>query len=246
EIELHLAECASCRRHVESLRAIRSQVRRSAPAIAPAALRRSILVELERAPLPASRRTGRRRVAIGAAAACVMGLTAVYLSQADALDSASGMSGAVAATPPAQEVEQKLLDEVVQWHRESLPIDVNGPDAQTVESWFLDKVDFPLRLPDCRKIDASLLGARLANVGPQRAALLTFEVKKSKLSVLVFRKHGVVPATSLRRPVDLRSRRGYSVAVVDGGDVAYSFVSSLPQKELQSIVGKAALRPVRF
>ncbi|HEY3358919.1 MAG TPA: zf-HC2 domain-containing protein [Polyangia bacterium] len=224
EFERHLAECARCREvarfEARFKASLRAHLRR--PAL-PLGLRERITAQIEAAPVPGSRlrRFFYRSVLVAAAAPVLVAL--LFTGQAQTLP---------------------VVQESIHRHQRNLPLDVVGPDRQRVSTWFRDKVDFPVRPPGLRLVGADLLGGRVTNVRERQAALLQYNVRGRKVSVLVFEPGDLsLEAPRVRR---IGNRTIYfdhqgltNVAVFRDGPVGYAVTSDLPETEMVQVVSAA-------
>jgi anti-sigma factor (TIGR02949 family) len=221
EFERHLAECQRCRevarfeaRFKASLRAALSR-----PSL-PEGLRARISAQLAAAPLPPSRW---RRVGYGAAfvAAAASVLVGVLLN------------GTAAPQP--------VVEASLHRHQRDLPLDVVGPDQQRVATWFRDKAGFPVRPPSLQLAGADLLGGRVTNVRERQAALLQYNLRGQKISVLVFEPGDLSLQSPRARRVGNRTvyldRQGMTnVAMFRDGAFGYAVTSDLPEREMLQLV----------
>ncbi len=83
-----------------------------------------------------------------------------------------------------------IFAELVDLHVATLaspnPVDVVSSDRHTVKPWFAGKIPFTFDLPAQENSPFTLLGGRLAYLGQAPGAELLFQVRKHKLSVLIF------------------------------------------------------------
>lgn len=198
---------------------------------------------------------GWRYVSLGAAASLLLGLTTLGLLTevgTGGVRYAGNLNSAIDSTPEPP-LTDPVVEESLDWHRRRLPMEVTGPSSDEVRGWFQGKVDFPVRLPSFEQRNVAVLGGRLAKVGDHKAALVTLEVNHRKMSMMVFPQDGLTRSPrrmltrlGVRQPelprLMLHTASGYNVAIVRDGDIAYSFVSDLPQRELRQLVSDAQLR----
>jgi anti-sigma factor (TIGR02949 family) len=136
-----------------------------------------------------------------------------------------------------------VVVESIRWHTRPLPVEVAGPNPQTVGSWFRGKVDFLVVPPEFSR-RAQLLGGRLSNVEDNEAALLVYDVDGTKLSVMMFDRNGApVPSAHVldgqQVPLFVDERSGMNVALHEEGGVTYTFTSDLPDDQLVDLVNIA-------
>jgi anti-sigma factor (TIGR02949 family) len=225
EFERHLAECSRCREvarfEARFKASLRAHLRR--PPL-PVGLRERIAAQIEASPIPGSRlrRFFYRSVLVAAAAPALVAL--LFSGQAQTLP---------------------VVTESIHRHERNLPLDVVGPDQQRVTTWFRDKVDFPVRPPRLRLAGANLLGGRVTNVRDRQAALLQYNLRGQKISVLVFDPGDLSLQAPRARHIGNRTiyfdRQGsHNVAVFRDGPVGYAVTSDLPEREMLQLVSTGA------
>jgi anti-sigma factor RsiW len=67
-------------------------------------------------------------------------------------------------------------------------VDVISTDRHTVKPWFQGKIPFAFDLPELRDSEFSLLGGRMTYLGQAPGAHLIYEIRKHRISVLVFQE----------------------------------------------------------
>ena len=120
-------------------------------------------------------------------------------------------------------------------------MEVHSADPAAAASWFRGKVDFPVRIPRLDLKNASFQGARLSHVRDRQAAHMTYTVDGHRVTLMIFHtddiavRGGELVRVS-GRDVLLGRRRGFNVAVMLDGDMAYAFSSDLPRGRLLEVV----------
>jgi anti-sigma factor RsiW len=79
------------------------------------------------------------------------------------------------------------------------PFDVVSSDRHTVKPWFQGKIPFSFALPELQNSEFALLGGRLTYMEQTPGAHLIYEVRKHRISVLIFPEaslHGKLSASS--------------------------------------------------
>jgi anti-sigma factor RsiW len=66
------------------------------------------------------------------------------------------------------------------------PFDVVSTDRHTVKPWFQGKIPFSFALPELQNSEFSLLGGRVTYMEQTPGAHLIYEVRKHRISVLIF------------------------------------------------------------
>ena len=141
-----------------------------------------------------------------------------------------------------------VVEALVDWHRRSLPVEVTGPDAETVVQWFSDKVDFPVHLPQFEADeDANVLGGRLTQMNNRSAAHVVYDVEGTKVSVLMYEDavNLTIPQKRDDRIGDDYYRStsaGYNVALFNNNGVTYVIATDLPANTFDNLVSTASLR----
>lgn len=79
----------------------------------------------------------------------------------------------------------------------SAPVDVISTNRHTVQPWFQGRIPFAFNLPELQNSDFSLLGGRVTYLQQAPGAHLVYELRKHKISVLIFQiPSGNEPQTS--------------------------------------------------
>ena len=236
EINAHLSGCGSCRELAGQLESIKQLVRsQQARDCAPEHLRKAVTVAISGSSLGWS---VNGRLYVGAAAAA--GLVLLFVSFFNDPD---------AQTFRTELVTDPILEASVDWHRANLPIEVTGPDTASIRDWFIDKVDFPVRLPRFDdSVSCSLLGGRLSHLNNNRAAHVLYEVEGSRVSVLLFRDGGnlrvpVRPANAREFQYYQGNLHGYNVALFADNGVNYAITTALSQPALSELVSRVDFEP---
>lgn len=87
---------------------------------------------------------------------------------------------------------EQIYSEVADLHvgmlASSAPVDVVSTDRHTVKPWFQGKIPFAFDLPELEDSRFSLLGGRMTYLAQTPGAHLVYEVRKHRISVLVFQE----------------------------------------------------------
>jgi len=87
---------------------------------------------------------------------------------------------------------EQVFSEVADLHvgmlASSAPVDVISTDRHTVKPWFQGKIPFAFDLPELQNSEFSLLGGRMTYLAQTPGAHLVYEVRKHRISVLVFQE----------------------------------------------------------
>jgi anti-sigma factor RsiW len=83
------------------------------------------------------------------------------------------------------DVDRQIADIHLNTISSSNPVDVISTDQHTVKPWFQGKVPFTFNVPDLKNSPFTLVGGRVAYVNATPTALLLFQYKLHKISVLI-------------------------------------------------------------
>ena len=87
---------------------------------------------------------------------------------------------------------EQVFSEVADLHvgmlASSAPVDVISTDRHTVKPWFQGKIPFAFDLPELQHSEFSLLGGRMTYLAQTPGAHLVYEVRKHRISVLIFQE----------------------------------------------------------
>lgn len=96
----------------------------------------------------------------------------------------------VVAYRPPRQTRAPIFAELVDMNVATLaspnPVDVVSSDRHTVKPWFAGKIPFTFSLPAPENSPFTLLGGRIAYLHQAPGAELLFQVRKHKLSVMIF------------------------------------------------------------
>ncbi len=250
EMDAHLAHCEDCRQRVEQQLRFKQALKSSlSQERAPDAFKHQLMARLQAqadqhqaqhpptpAPIPTPAKTHSARVRrYGLMAAPIAAVLGVALALPSSFTIASASSN-----------QLPIVKQSVDWHRGNYPMEIQSQDARQVANWFSDKVAFPVRLPHFAQPDARLIGGRLAHVQDRHAALVTYEVEGSRLSVMMFQGDGLkVPSDKIRkvgdRDVALMNADGYEIAIMQNHGVTYAVTGELTEGRFTQVM-EASLR----
>jgi anti-sigma factor RsiW len=222
-LEVHLGECADCRRRVEleqafheiyiaPLRpdepppAVRARMSRFVAGLADARPSRPVWPRL------------RRRIAVAAAmVALVAGGAAGTLLVGGNRAAASLVRLADASVEQHQKLSRGIL-----------PLDITQVSPKEAERWFGQKLDFNVRLPDLTRDQLTFVGGRLSHLEGFDVAALEFRVYDQNVSLFImpaeqYRKLGLRDEPRFK----MVNRHGYDVIVWSSHGVAYALVSEI-------------------
>ncbi len=247
----HLETCVSCEETVRVQRELSSLLHRSRPLYtAPKMLRTRLLASAGQprsAERPAAAGFGKRMATVFvelsrsicvrrhcealAAVALILAVSALLFPQLLRRSNAA-----------------RYVEAAVAAHRSflegKLPLEVQSGSPATVTTWFAGKVPFTFRLPDSGGAAAQepaykLIGGRLVNYQGGYAALVAYQAKQQKISLLVTSSHAAVAAGG--EEVDSGgiafhySKQGiFNTIAWSNHGLTYALVSSLPGSGRQS------------
>jgi anti-sigma factor RsiW len=238
----HLRECVACREELAAEKELSGLLRRSRPLYSASDALRSRVIAAIVEPLPRIREArigfGRRilrRLAqprsAGAPfwrtqAALVLLVIVGPLILPKFLQRSRGASYVEAAVA----AHRSLLEG-------RLPLEVRTDSASAVTAWFTGKVPFAFRLPNSEESSGhepiyTLVGGTLVNHDGGLAALVAYQAKQDKISLLVASSRSAVAAGGEEVPFGglvfhYHKRAGFNVITWSNHDLTYALVSSL-------------------
>jgi len=271
EVEDHLQSCSECDERVTQLRATRSSLRRACKTRAPAALRQRLanVMEQERTlgmdgelDLPLSMREPAAAVrpvseqaspsltklryivplAAAATVALVFGAIELQRQQGEMASGPSTTTSAAGSSFPARLAGiDNLLEDLVQQHIQSPPLDTTDPEQV---SHYEPRIGVRVRAP--RLQNARWEGARMQ----RSAALMRYMRNRRRITLYMFdAKRVPVQSKRLRvaghqgaSNVYVGRVRGYNVAASECDGVGYALASDLSDKELTQMLVSAVNR----
>ncbi len=254
EVEDHLAECPACKRTTASRSHLRALLRHRCETVRPPpGLKDRILARLDDAdadpgaPLPAPE----DRALFGdpeppPPPAPVPSVGARMWRSAPLLASVGVLCAFVWMTSGGFSQED-VVGDAVSKHARNLPIEVAGPNVQSLQGWARGKVDFNPRLPVFRQ-GLEPIGARLSHILDRPAVYLVYGEPDGgrRASLFVFAD----PALNLdeepgahRRlgahEVRIATRKGYNVVMWKDHGIVYSLVSDMDEASLARVLESA-------
>jgi hypothetical protein len=240
DLLFHLRGCVACRKELATEEELSGLLRRSRPLYSASdALRTRVIAAMA---LP---RTGEARIGFGrrivrllaqprsagvacrrAQAALVLLVIVVPLILPKFLQRSRG-AGYVEAAIAAH---RSLLEG-------RLPLEVQTGSPNAVTEWFIGKVPFAFRLPNSENSSGhepiyTLVGGSLVNYEGGPAALVAYQAKQEKISLLVTSSKSAVAAGGEEVPFGglvfhYNKRAGFNVITWSNHDLTYALVSSL-------------------
>jgi hypothetical protein len=248
ELEAHLVACAPCTTQRTFEGSLKSEIRRQlAPASAPAHLRARIEEALSTVPIEiGSAAEARPSSHVWFTALSVA--ASVLLVTGSLINTDRGSKSPYVAATTSNPMD--VVREVVDRHKDHLPVEISTPVPEQATSWFRDKVGFRVRGVEFAEPRVHFEGARMAQVGNNLAARLYYRVGDSQLTVVMFKpthpldqvfggENGVMKISVSGREVPYRKLQGYTVPIVQDDGIVYAFTGDLDERMLLQLVATA-------
>ena len=242
-VEAHLSDCESCAAIFTRELNFLNAVRESAPLhVAPPELRarvQKIVSGGGAVPEPRLRRASRVRWLVAAAAALLLLLLPLVVWR----------SFRQSATPSGRAPSSFALiaaDTHLRHTRGQLPLEMETGNSQQISSWFMNKVNFSVKLPNYQELSGqeklyTLEGARLVYFQNEYAAYVAYKMKDRPISL-------VITSDSVARPSggeEIQARGltfhynaidGLKVLTWSDRGLTYALVSDLEERGQQSCI----------
>ena len=231
DLEGHLEGCGACSDEAAASLALSQALERRLPQHpAPIALKRTLAARWPDA-ASASRPGGwslRHALVPGLAAALlVLGLVA---------------GGLLLRKPSGSDALAQVTTEAVNDHLRVLergrPLDVESGGIHQVRPWFAGKVDFAPVVPFAGDADFPLRGGTVERFLDRQAAVFVYARRLHTISLFVFRADGLAGldrAPAAEAP-EMRTVRGFHLALWRGGELGYALVSDADSEELRGFL----------
>lgn len=233
-VEAHLSDCDSCAalfaRELNFLKSVRG----SAPLhVAPPELRAKVQQILR----PRIRSSFTWMVAAAAVLLVLLLPLAVWRFVKKAAQPEKGPAGSFALM--AAETHLRHM-------RGQLPLEVESQDPQQISSWFVNKVNFSVKLPNYQESSGQeklymLEGARLVNFQDDYAAYVAYQMKERPISLVITSESAVeptggevIPAGGLK--FHYNAIDGLKVLTWTDRGLTYALVSDLEERGQQSCI----------
>lgn len=231
QVESHLRDCDTCRKHLEARQQLRRALRSTATPC-PANLRQNLSQKLDfidaAQPVPGYFRRISQKPHVMLLAGAAAGLLILPLLQ-------DKQTEQFARTKTES---RPMVEAMISRHQLPLPLDVTG-EPEKVQSWFAGKVPFYVPAPKLEPV-ASLQGGRLADLGDREAVLLRYQRSGRPISVYIFDPRGLELSAPRRivgnREVFMQTGRGYQVAVFRDRGLGYAITSELNEPDHLKLV----------
>jgi anti-sigma factor RsiW len=242
EVRGHLAGCEGCRREAEAEALLDQALAERLPRLpASLALRRRLEALVAgradgRAPSGSAGRA-RRLLAPALAAALALLSTALLVERQARIqaDEAGRLAG---------ELVSDHLRQLASAH----PLDLESSATHEVKPWFEGRLDFAPAVPPDGG-DLRLLGGSVGYVLDRKAAVISYAVRRHRVTLLAF------PAAGLRWPdpdrtlggvpVRALSQRGFSVQLWRVGELGYALVSDMGAEDRERVAAGLAAATAR-
>jgi anti-sigma factor RsiW len=243
-VEAHLSECESCAaifaRELNFLNAVRES---AALHVAPPELRAKVQRILSKGVSPVAsleerrpRRASRVSWLVAAAAAVLLLLLPLLVWRIVKQSN----------TPTASNFALMAAETHLRHMRGQLPLETESANPQEISSWFLNKVNFSVKLPNYQESSGqeklyTLEGARLVNYQKDYVAYVAYKMKERPISL-------VIASDSLARPSggeEIQARGltfhynaidGLKVLTWSDRGLTYALVSDLEERGQQSCI----------
>ena len=230
--DAHVASCEACRSHYEHHALFLN-------AMKPALKRPCRMPETARHRIEQKLKTAKGPVDIGAR----------VKSMAKPVSALAAAAVLVVFVVPLTGFSSSVVEDVVDQHVQTMPVEVPSPEATEVNRWFSGKLPFRMLTPQFKDQRVTLLGGRLSRVraaserGSLPAAHLLYQVGVHKMSVIVF-DDGVPSETGaeldahrVRQGPIFKEVRGHRVMLYRQGGLTYAVTSTLPEAEMKNMMG---------
>ena len=208
----HIETCPVCQQRVAERETLRTLVRGLPYHAAPGRLRTSLSA------VPRGTRLSSRPLAWAAGLAIAVTATGTFGFRAH--------QTAVATTALAGEVADRHIAALASGQ----VFEVRSSNQHTVKPWFQGKVDLSPPVADLSAAGFPLIGGRVDTVGGRRVAALVYERREHVIDVFVS------PADTGIAANDRRSIRGFQERHWRQGDLSFTAVSDLNDRELAEFV----------
>lgn len=240
-VEVHVESCDSCALFVEKELTFLNAIRKSGPShVASPELRRKV-AEILSGPKPAvvRERSSRFRWGLPVAAGLLVLLLPVVIwrvmRQEDHPE--NGVPSAFAT---------KAAESHLKHIRGELPLEIDSSDAQQISEWFVNKVNFNVKLPSYQETSGqeilyTLEGARLVNYQNDYAAYVSYHMKDRPISLVITSELLAQPSggeeiASRGLMFHYNAIDGLKVITWSDRGLTYALVSDLDERGQQSCI----------
>lgn len=151
-----------------------------------------------------------------------------------------------------------IAKDVVDRHKDELPVEIETKEPERATSWFRDKIPFRVRSVEFAEPRVHFTGARISQVGSQQAAKLYYNVgNDSRLTLVMFKapppltevlnggrgleRFGAHRVRVAGRDVTYHTLQGYTVPMLQDNGIVYAFAGDLDQGRLLQLVANARI-----
>jgi hypothetical protein len=239
----HLRDCVACRRENAAEHELSDLLRRSRPLYSASEALRSRVMTAIAEPLPS---IGEAPIGFGTRILRLFAQPRSAVYPVLAGTAALALLFIVGPPLPPKFLQRspawRYVEAAVAAHRSildgTLPLQVQADSPSVVLAWFAGKVPFLFRLPNSEESSGhepiyKLIGGSLVSYAGKNAALVAYEAKQEKISLLVTSSRSVVAAGGEEVPfggliLHYHKRAGFHVITWSNRDLTYALVSSLP------------------
>ena len=232
EVQEHLHGCADCRKEAEAEELLDRALLEKLPRYrASPGLRHRVEAMVARRAAPGGsppRAAWVRRLLAPAAFAALAALSVALLVERQARTEGDGV--------------ERLAGELVTDHLRELtsvhPFDVESSVTHEVKPWFEGRLDFAPAVPGDEG-DLRLLGGSVGYVLDRKAAVLSYGVRRHRVTLVAFPAVGLAWPASDREmggvPVGTLRLRGFTVVLWRAGGLGYALVSDLGAEDGEKV-----------
>ena len=136
-------------------------------------------------------------------------------------------------TARAEQVYSEVADLHVGMLASSAPVDVLSTDRHTVKPWFQGKVPFAFDLPELQNSEFSLLGGRMTYLAQTPGAHLVYEIRKHRISVLVFQEGSL--RARLEESTPAKKQLSFNVETWSHGGLRYFVIGDTSATDIHNL-----------
>jgi anti-sigma factor RsiW len=231
-LEVHLAQCESCRHDDAADSALSTLLERSlSRRRAPESLRRAVAARWDRPYAPRLSRVGGVARSVGAMA---LGAALAVLV----------LFGWHARAPGETMVAEAVSDHLRVLYRDR-PVEVESGGIHQVKPWIEGRLDFAPAVAFGGDDDFPLQGGSVGYFVDRKAATFVFKRRLHLITLFVFRAQGlpwpVIASERVGRGRGtLRTSNGFHVLLWQEGDLGYVLVSDVDERDLKALASRIA------
>lgn len=239
-VEAHLSECESCAAVFKRELNFLSTIRESGPLhVASAELRNRVEQILKVSPRDETRRGFRFKWLVATAAGLLVLLFPVVVWRLVRQNQPAPVSQVCAFALKAAENHMRHI-------RGQLPLEIESARPQDISAWFVNKVDFSVKLPNYQESSGqeklyTLEGARLINYENQDAAYVAYQMGNRPISLVITSGSTAKPSGGEEIPLKglmfhYNAIDGLKVITWSDRGLTYALVSDLEERGQESCI----------